>query len=195
MSQNWRNSYSLIAFWGADTLDATNDTLQSFRRNQNEGFRPFPESVLKLAIALNKAAQLWGWTTDAFPGRSGEILLSLERGSDYYDIILEIDGSITVIHEIDDQRVSRNTERSLDVVLKTISKGAFLPWRIYDSFARESGVIRNNVLPAWHFATPRQSTAAEYQSSTQTVLKNKTEQYAHTSKSTTASSSRQYCFG
>jgi len=195
MSQNWRNSYSQIAFEG-DIFDATNDTLQSFRRNQNEGFAPFPQSVLSLAIALNRAAQLWGWTTEASPGRSGEILLSLQRRSDYYDIILEINGSMTVIHEIDDKRVSRSTERSLDLVLKRISKGAFLPWHTYDSFARETGVTSNDVSPRWRFATPRQSTAAEYQSSTKTVLKNTTEAYACISESITmASSSHQYCFG
>jgi hypothetical protein len=195
MNQNWRNSHSRIAFEVADTPDATNDALQSFRRNQNEGFPPFPEFVLSLAVALNKAAQLWGWTTEASPGRSGEILISLERGSDYYDIILEIDGSMTVIHEIDDEPVSRDTERSLDVVLKRISKGAFFPWNTYDSFARKSGLVGNNVLPGWRFAIPRQSTAAEYQSSTKTVLKNKTEPYARISESITASLSRQYSFG
>jgi len=38
--------------------------------------------------------------TDAFPGVDGEVCVTVYCGSDYYEITVETDGTITFIHEV-----------------------------------------------------------------------------------------------
>lgn len=64
-----------------------------------EGVPPTPERI-KQAIALHGAALGLGYfETDAFPGISGEVRVTIYRGKTYLEFTFESDESVTFVHE------------------------------------------------------------------------------------------------
>lgn len=170
------------AFEIADAVNPTNDKLRSFIRLGRgwyfgEGTNP-GQSILSNAISLASLAQLCGWETDAFPGISGEVLVSIERGSEYYEIIFELNGSLTVVYEVDGEEVNRTPDLSFDDVITKISENSVFQCAIYDSFLRTTGTPVRNDSYLWLSETPLQNTAAVYQLLTGTALKNEARPHA-----------------
>lgn len=70
-----------------------------------EGTPPTDDMIL-MALTVNNNISHSGYVeTDAFPGIDGEIQLTAYRDQTYLELTLELDGSVTFIHEINDEVV------------------------------------------------------------------------------------------
>jgi hypothetical protein len=190
------NSKTREVFRIADSRDATNDKITSIVQSKNNGFAPLPDAVIRSARHISRSAQLANWLTDVFPGRSGEALVTLERGSDYYEIMIEVKGSFTVVHEVNNERVARKTEKSIESTLKAISNDDFVKCVTYDSFAQPNGISVNSASLPWRLEIQVKNEAVESQSVTKIALQKSTELFVRMQENVTAINLHsQYCFG
>ncbi len=82
--------------------------------------------MIKKALILYEASQEAGFDiTDAFPGLSGEISVSLYFNDHYFEFTTEMD-SITFVHECGDETISYEENFSFDIAVKKIRKLCFI---------------------------------------------------------------------
>ena len=96
-------------------LHRTERKIRSFRELP-QGWRygegvPFTQDALDRAVSLHRVALQLGFTdTDAFPGANGEIMLAIYAAQHCLEFTLEIDTSITYVHEQNDREVCYQEE-------------------------------------------------------------------------------------
>lgn len=93
-----------------------------------------------------------GWSTDVFPGESGEVLISLSRLEDDFEIILELDGTATLIQELEGRDIERwggiSDNEALDILLFPRSS-----WFTSDYSIHRIGSAKRTDLTGWHSET------------------------------------------
>ncbi len=95
--------------------------------------------------------------TDAFPGIDGEVLLTAYHEYHYIDILVELDGCVTITHEIGDTVVSRKGGLSEASCREELVKMAGDIWKPSASYTFDTSIIRGGALRVWHSRT-RQKT-------------------------------------
>ena len=176
----------------ATTRDPTAEKIASFS-NKREGWH-FGEGcgasqiALKNAQDINRFAHLNGWSTEAFPGISGEILISLKsRAGDYYETILEVDGTLTLIEEHEGGDETRREKLSVSDVINTLSWNSVSACAISASFIPTIGVQPSNASFVWRSETLAQLVEEASQSLSLIVPKNEAKQSARMWQNSTAS--------
>jgi hypothetical protein len=89
-------------------MNPTIEKIQSFATYQSgwsfgEGVQ-FSENTVSKGIQLAKIAHTLGfYETDAFPGLSGEVMLTVYQGNEYWEFILHPDETLTFVYEKDEE--------------------------------------------------------------------------------------------
>jgi len=120
----------------------TNDTTQKIK-----GFLRLPkgwhfgkgvapsEAIAEIAVALAAEAVAKGFrATDAFPGTDGEIQVTAYHGSKYLEFTIDVHGSITFVHEDNEQEIDFERMLSIRNALQKI------PWMPRESEWHLSGL-------------------------------------------------------
>jgi hypothetical protein len=158
-----------------DVEDSTMRKLRAFAELPNgwhfgEG-RGSERIALLNAKAVTRNAQLGGWQTDAFPGVSGEIMVSIETSNQYYEVVAEADGTMTFVEESGGNEISRLDKVSLADVIQKLSPANIFPCVTFDLSTPRTGSSQRNASPVWLSETPAKSLEEESLSSNATVLR------------------------
>jgi len=164
--------YSGSASFDVDfiTIGATDHTLTqkiaSFLRLQpgwhyGDG-SPSPLKVVHAALQWRVYLESLGLRDlDAFPGDSGEILLSAIHGSHSIDVIIEIDGTVSVAYDRDNVQqfyiphASENDARGYVTTLtRKITTLTRKIWSSSVGYIVIGSMRERTVLPAWPLETP-----------------------------------------
>ena len=85
-----------------------------------EGVR-FDKARLNKAICLNDEAIRRGFVqTDAFPGVSGEVMITIYHGRHYLEFSIEPDDTVVFVYEFDDEEVTYEEGLDFDAALAKI---------------------------------------------------------------------------
>lgn len=143
--------------------------------------------ALNYAKTINRIAITNGWQTDAFPGISGEIMLSIENSAHYYEVVIEIDGTLNFVEEKNGEELQRRNISIADMVETLSPNSSSCPTFVL--YTPHIGTKQKDDSHVWLFGTLAQSLGAEFQSSNETVLKNEAGPFARTLEHTMSSSS------
>lgn len=88
-----------------------------------------------------------GWSADVFPGESGEILISINRLADEFELVFELDGTVTLIQEEGQKDINRWTGISDNEAFEILQ---FSSWIISDYSIRVTGSGKKTDLAEWH---------------------------------------------
>jgi hypothetical protein len=91
--------------------------------------------------------------TDAFPGIDGEILLTAYYGLHYIEVLVEIDGLVTITREINDAVISRKADLNEASCREELVRVAGDIWKPFASYIFDTSIIRGGALQAWHSRT------------------------------------------
>lgn len=177
--------------WNALADDSTTQKLNSFTQlpdgwHFGEGRRA-ELLAINYAKTLNRIALANGWQTDAFPGLSGEVMLSVENSEHYYEVVIDRDGSLSLVEEVNGEEVQRK-EVFLSDLVETISPNSS-SCPTYVLFTLHTGSSPKTVSQVWLSKTPAQTLGEEFRSSNGIVLKSKAGPFARTWEPTMTSSS------
>lgn len=172
VSQNTEHRSSVVYVGRTSQMSALYTKIWSFR-NLKKGWHygdggPSPEDVVKAALHLVSYLCEWGLTDiDAFAGDSGEILLSAIHGEHAIDVIVEIDGTISVAYDKNDVQRSHKPHLKKIEARTYIAKLARGIWNLSAGFTA-IGLTQERIgSPVWPLETP--ATAGVYQSQNATV--------------------------
>ena len=111
-------------------MNTTVEKIQSFAQLQSgwsfgEGIG-FLQSVLNKAVQLAKTAHTLGfYETDAFPGLSGEIMLTVYQGCKYWEFTLQPAETITFFYEKNDKTVVYQEGLPFEFAISLLTNIAF----------------------------------------------------------------------
>ena len=151
------------------------------------GGAPLGLLAVNHAQTINRVALANGWQTDAFPGVSGEIMLTVENAEHYYEIVIEANGTLTLVEEVNGEEVQRR-EILLPDVIETISPNSS-SCATFVLFTLHTGSSPKTVSQVWLSKTPASTLGEEFRSSSEIVLKSKAGPFARTWEPTMTSSS------
>jgi hypothetical protein len=112
-------TYAIVGASGRIVTNRTAERIRGFSSlsadwHYGEG-KAISEPIIEAALGWNSALLSFGFTTtDAFPGASGEVMITGYYGPHYIEILFETDASVTLTYEIDNrekkclERVSTN---------------------------------------------------------------------------------------
>ncbi len=120
----------------------------------------FEQSVLDNAIAMNQEAiRLGFYETDAFPGLSGEVMVTVYSSDHDLDFIFERDDSVTFCHEEGDKEICHEQGLSFQDAKVRIAEFRKNTWRQFgssvDGITAASGAD-SRVLPSVTAQTTRE---------------------------------------
>src|SRR6266436_7940577 len=119
-----------------DVEDSTMRKLQAFAELPNGWYfgegRGSEWMALFNARAFTRNAQLRGWQTEAFPGVSGEIMVSVETSDQYYEVVAEVDGTMSFVEESGGKEISRLDKVTLADVIQKLSPANIVPCVTFD---------------------------------------------------------------
>jgi hypothetical protein len=118
--------------------------------NFGEGEPSRPDLIQK-AIEIDNLAHNLGFNkTDAFPGPDGEVRLCVYEACVYLEFTLELDGTITIISEIEGVETEKiGSMDSAREALRTLNI-----WNTSVLFIGDSGTSNVKISKAWHSKTP-----------------------------------------
>lgn len=129
---------------------------------------PSPKAVVDTALRL--AAHLRSLrldNIDAFAGDSGEISIAAIYGEHTIDVIVETDGSVSVIHDKNDVQQSNEPRLLEATACERVAELARGIWRSSAGYTEIVLTHEKTALTEWHFVIP--GTVVAYQSANVTV--------------------------
>jgi hypothetical protein len=138
--------------------NATATKIQSFSKlpagwHYGQGTAPIKQ-VIDAAIALNNSLNGLGlFWTDAFPGASGEILVTAYYGAHQIDLIVETDLTVSLTYEHNEQELRDIHRASVKDALDELTRIAGEIWSTSGYFTPGTLTLTPINLPAWHSGT------------------------------------------
>lgn len=120
-----------------------------------EGVRPSSDFINR-ALRLHSDALAMGYAeTDAFPGVSGEIRVTIYRGRTYLEFTFEADGSVTFVHEDGGVEIEYTEHLTQHQAFQRLLKTQMRLWATSESYTRDtmiagrhdSKVLRSKIPP------------------------------------------------
>ncbi len=87
---------------------------------------------------------------NAFPGINGEVQLRFYHGDDTLDLTFEIDGSITVVIDKDDEQVLYKEDVTYNQATKFLKEFTYERWNLSELSVQSTTTLDWVVLPVWH---------------------------------------------
>ena len=141
--------------------------------------RPIRDNVYRDAeILLRYINELGISKTDAFPGIDGDVCITAYRLVHYLEVTIEIDSTISVSHEINDNEVLSKEGLSLLEARRVLQGVAEEIWGSSDSSIHVTMIESSTGLTTWLLRTPR--IAQGFLSSAVSVLIIPEEEFAST---------------
>ena len=154
-----------------DTLvmasDSTANRIRSFEKlpqgwHYGEGCPPQRE-IIDAALELNNKARDSGFLeTDAFPGIDGEIRVTVYQGPDYLEFTVESNGTITFVHESEDQELTCEEGLALEETKEKIEAFAEHLWGSSDLSTESISTESSGGFKVWLSETPVQGEEEVY---------------------------------
>lgn len=137
------SDYFTYAIQSSESRHATEDKIRGFQTylagwHFGEGI-PYQETTINITLNLHKAAiEKRFYTTDAFPGLRGQIVLTIYQGDHYFEFTIEPDGNISLHHEINGVEISYNEYLSLNDAKCRLQEFSETIWMEYGLSAKDS---------------------------------------------------------
>jgi hypothetical protein len=142
----------------ANNVVATEQKIASFEAlpsgwHYGEGFAPSSNIIANARDWHRKLMEAGFTTTDAFPGVGGEIMIAGYHGNHVVEIVLEIDNSISLYHELDDETVRSLPNRNSRHVSEELKKISGELWSTFDFSTNETLILGKTASTGWHLGT------------------------------------------
>lgn len=143
----------------------------------------FEIEIINLATALHEEFLLRNFIeTDAFPGSNGEVMLTIYHEEHYLEFILELDRTITLLYEVNDQEVFSKEKLSISTTITWLDKFMEILWMQSEFLVTNNTIKEKSDSPALLLETQVNNQA--YPSLTRSVSWKPTMGYANTYAST-----------
>jgi hypothetical protein len=111
---------------------------------------PPTDDVLETAMLLNCEAGIRGFTkTNAFPGISGEVQVTIYHGEHYLEFTIEPNGSITFVYEENDEEKVYEEDLSFSEAIKRVDSFKERIWASLGLSTRNIMIPIKSGLTAW----------------------------------------------
>ncbi len=110
---------------------------------------------------LRQATRLGLYKTDAFPGESGEIALTIYAGLDYLEFIVEPNLSITYMRETDDVEIAAAENLSSAEAIKRLEEFAAERWNSLGWSPSSISIEQSDGSTVWHLGIPQTAPASQ----------------------------------
>jgi hypothetical protein len=118
--------------------------------------RPIRNNVYKIATSLLlHINELAISKTDAFPGSDGDVCITAYQFTHYLEVTVEVDLTISVSHEVDDDEISSKEGLSLFEAKKELREAVGKIWASSDLFTQPTTIRLGTDLITWHLRTPQ----------------------------------------
>jgi hypothetical protein len=115
---------------------------------------PLSEETIGAAIEwVSFLAQLGFRDLDAFPGQNGELLIAIIKNDYYIEIILEREGTVSVVCDIDNKQEFYYSRRPVAETRQTIEQLAGKIWSTSAGFIQIPSTPSESASRAWHSGT------------------------------------------
>ena len=132
-----------------------------------EGVPATKQTAIKAAVLVEEAV-IGRFDTDVFPGIDGEIMVTVYHKEHYLEFIVEKDGSVTYVYQVNDEDIVDGEKLSFKSALNVIHDFSRRIWNTLGSFTAITTTQGKGNLKVWHLKIPHQ---AESQSLRKNVSK------------------------